>query len=105
MKGARGVVFVYDITRLESFQHIRKWLKLVEQCESIDAGLEYMLIGNKSDLTESRAVTTDAARALAGKIRHDLFVVWWNKKIYILIVSARLQYLQCVSNGDAAGLH
>merc|ERR1712004_335978 len=63
-------MFVYDITRYESFENIKKWINLVEKCDSVDHTLDYILIGNKSDLFQDRAVTMEDARAMAD--RHSM---------------------------------
>ena len=58
-KGSRGVLLVYDITRLSTFEDVEKWMN--EICERIKGSLKIMLIGNKSDLIEDRKITTEMA--------------------------------------------
>ncbi|MHA1345841.1 MAG: Rab family GTPase [Candidatus Heimdallarchaeaceae archaeon] len=56
--GAHGAVIVYDITRKESFDHINKWINEVEEkCPQIPI----IIVGNKTDLEEERAVKNDEA--------------------------------------------
>ena len=52
-KGSRGGLIVFDLTRKATFESTEKWLK-----EAVDTsgGGYYMLIGNKSDLTNQREV-------------------------------------------------
>jgi small GTP-binding protein len=58
-KGAKGGLLVFDLTNEESFNSIDKWLKeLKQECES---DLVIVLVGNKSDLTESRKVSFENA--------------------------------------------
>ena len=56
-KGAKGVLVVYDVTKDTSFKNIQIWLKRVEN--AADAKIVKMLIANKIDLTNMRAVTTE----------------------------------------------
>ncbi|SAM03905.1 hypothetical protein [Absidia glauca] len=63
-RGAVGALLVYDITRQTSFQNVTHWLK--ELREHADPNIVIMLVGNKSDLSETnRAVTTEEGGALA----------------------------------------
>jgi len=56
---------VYDITKRQSFDHIPRWLE--ELRSHADKNIVIMLIGNKSDLEEQRAVTLDDAKEFAQK--------------------------------------
>ena len=58
-KGSRGVLLVYDITRLTTFEDVEKWMN--ELCDRVKGPLKMMLIGNKSDLIEDRKITTEMA--------------------------------------------
>ena len=48
-KNADGVLFVFDLHQLESFENIESWIKLFEE-NSNRKGIPRYLIGNKSDL-------------------------------------------------------
>lgn len=48
---------MYDITKKESFNNIKTWISDVK--EYADNDLTAIMVGNKSDLTEERMVTTD----------------------------------------------
>ena len=56
---------MYDITKRQSFDHIPRWLE--ELRSHADKNIVIMLIGNKSDLEEQRAVTTEDAKEFAQK--------------------------------------
>jgi len=62
-RGADGIVMVYDITDRESFNHIDDWLAEVNRY--VSDGCCKMLIGNKSDLTAERQVSTEEAQKKA----------------------------------------
>jgi Ras-related protein Rab-1A len=54
---------VYDTTSSESFDHVNDWLKEVNRYAS--EGTCKLLVGNKSDRTADRAVTTEQAKEFA----------------------------------------
>ena len=54
-KGAKGAMIVYDITKEQTFLNLEKWHdKLME---SADENIIIMIVGNKTDLVDERAVT------------------------------------------------
>eukprot|EP00013_Stygamoeba_regulata_P018472 CAMPEP_0177670808 /NCGR_PEP_ID=MMETSP0447-20121125/24310_1 /TAXON_ID=0 /ORGANISM="Stygamoeba regulata, Strain BSH-02190019" /LENGTH=218 /DNA_ID=CAMNT_0019178043 /DNA_START=43 /DNA_END=699 /DNA_ORIENTATION=- len=54
-RGAAGALLVYDITRRETFEHLASWLEDARQHSH--SNMTIMLIGNKSDLVDRRAVS------------------------------------------------
>lgn len=62
-RGAVGALLVYDITKRQSFDHIPRWLE--ELRSHADKNIVIMLVGNKSDLEDQRAVSTDDAKEFA----------------------------------------
>lgn len=62
-RGADGIIMVYDTTSADSFDHVNDWLKEVNRYAS--DGTCKLLIGNKSDRTADRAVTTEQAKEFA----------------------------------------
>ncbi|KAH7566879.1 hypothetical protein ACOSP7_023574 [Xanthoceras sorbifolium] len=64
-RGAVGAMLVYDITRRQSFDHIPRWLE--ELRSHADKNIVIILIGNKSDLEDQRAVPTEDAKEFAEK--------------------------------------
>lgn len=68
-KGSKGAVIVYDITRPETFNNIDKWFNEIR--EYGEKNVQLIMVGNKSDLTDLRAVDTERATEKAttlGKI-------------------------------------
>lgn len=62
-KGASGILVVFDITTKSSFEHVNTWL---EEIESFACPTHVKaLIGNKTDLDASRAVSTQEAEEFA----------------------------------------
>ncbi|MHA1931387.1 MAG: GTP-binding protein, partial [Promethearchaeota archaeon] len=62
-KGASGALIVFDLTRDPTFFDLKKWLTEIRQFAGRD--LPFVLIGNKADLTELKAIKSDEARKFA----------------------------------------
>lgn len=56
-RGASGAVVVYDITRIGTFENIDKWMKELKNYS--DENIVTILVGNKCDLRQYRAVKAD----------------------------------------------
>ncbi|KYG50152.1 hypothetical protein M433DRAFT_170737 [Acidomyces richmondensis BFW] len=72
-RGAMGILLVYDVTDERSFNSvyfpphdIRTWFSNVEQHAT--EGVNKILIGNKCDWEEKRAVSTEQGQALADEL-------------------------------------
>ncbi|KAA8542815.1 hypothetical protein F0562_023967 [Nyssa sinensis] len=62
-RGALGAMLVYDITRRATFENLKKWLYEVRQFGSPD--MVVVLVGNKSDLAQSRQINVEDGQSLA----------------------------------------
>jgi len=62
-RGAAGALLVYDITRRETFTHLTSWLE--ESRQHASPNMTIMLIGNKCDDEEKRAVTYEEGESFA----------------------------------------
>lgn len=58
-RGALGAVLVYDVTKRQTFDHVARWLE--ELRSHADNSIVIVLIGNKADLVDLRAVPTEDA--------------------------------------------
>ncbi|KAJ8503750.1 hypothetical protein OPV22_004636 [Ensete ventricosum] len=56
-RGAVGALLVYDITKKQTFDNVRRWLR--ELRDHADSNIVIMMVGNKSDLHHLRAVSED----------------------------------------------
>ena len=65
-------MFVYDMTKRQSFDHMARWLE--ELRGHADKNILIVLIGNKCDLGSLQAVPTEDARE-----NHDPRVKWASK--------------------------
>jgi Ras-related protein Rab-11A len=64
-RGAVGALLCYDITNRKSFENVATWLKEIE--ENADKECLVMLVGNKMDLHDKRAVEVRDGRSFARK--------------------------------------
>ena len=62
-RGAQGIMLVYDITDLESFQNLNSWLIEIEKNAS--KNVYKILVGNKCDLESERKVTIEQGKDFA----------------------------------------
>ncbi|KAK3740060.1 hypothetical protein QZH41_002191 [Actinostola sp. cb2023] len=53
-----GIILAYDITRLETFHNIKKWLRYVD--EHANNNVQKVLVGNKSDIDSERIVPKES---------------------------------------------
>ncbi len=65
-RGADGIIMVFDVTSTESFDHVNDWLKEVNRYAA--EGTVKLLVGNKSDRTADRVVTTEQAQEFAAEL-------------------------------------
>lgn len=65
-RGAHGIIIVYDITDKSSFENVKMWLSEIEKYASNE--VTKLLVGNKSDLTDKRAVDVEEGRAYANQL-------------------------------------
>ncbi|XP_031105281.1 ras-related protein RABA5b-like [Ipomoea triloba] len=62
-RGAVGALIVYDITRMITFENIKRWLE--ELNTHCDTTVARMLVGNKCDLESIRDVSVEEGKLLA----------------------------------------
>ncbi|MFW9895415.1 MAG: Rab family GTPase, partial [Candidatus Thorarchaeota archaeon] len=66
-QGCMGALLIYDVTRPSTFEDIKtKWLK--DYQDFTEKNSAYILIGNKIDLVDSKAVSTEEGKSLAEEI-------------------------------------
>ena len=68
------IIFMYDVTKQESFDSIPKWIETVKENNKND-GLQMILIGNKIDLENERKISKEQGREFAEKNAMDFFEV------------------------------
>jgi len=65
-RGAHGIIVVYDVTEMESFNNVKQWLHEIDRyaCE----GVNKLLVGNKADLTTKKQVDYSSAKEFADSL-------------------------------------
>lgn len=65
-RGAHGIIVVYDVTDLESFNNVKQWLNEIDRyaCENVNK----LLVGNKCDQVSKKAVEYETAKEFADKL-------------------------------------
>jgi Ras-related protein Rab-11A len=72
-QGCLGALLVYDTTIQSTYKNIEtKWLADFQKYT--ERKLAYVLIGNKTDLKNSKVVSTEEGRILAEKIKASDFI-------------------------------
>jgi len=65
-KGAHGIILVYDITDKQSFKDVETWLAEVDKFANDN--VVKLLVGNKCDMEQQRAVTYDEGKEFADQL-------------------------------------
>jgi Ras-related protein Rab-1A len=65
-RGAQGIIVVYDITDVDSFNNVKQWLSEIDRYAS--ENVDKLLVGNKSDLEPNRQVTKAMAQEFADSL-------------------------------------
>lgn len=71
-RNVHAVVFVYDVTKITSFENLPQW---IEECDQHNLGPEIprILVGNKCDMRDKVAVSTNMAQKFADAHTMPLF--------------------------------
>ncbi|KAI6240671.1 Ras family protein [Aphelenchoides fujianensis] len=62
-RNAVAAIFVYDMTRYDSFRHLDQWFN--EMTRNVPSRLVYIVMANKSDLATARVVSESEGREYA----------------------------------------
>jgi len=70
-RGAHCIVLVYDVTQLDTFEHVHKWYQQIN--EHCNPNVHILLVGNKSDLADNRQVPYEDAEKMAQNLGISVF--------------------------------
>ena len=70
-KGSHGILLLYDITKISSFENIREWIQDIRQ--EVSPKSIIFLIGNKIDLTDQRKLSKEQGEELAEEFKIPFF--------------------------------
>ena len=65
-KGADGIILMYDITQLKTFQELKNWIASIKDNINIDK-IGLVVVGNKIDLQDKREVNDEIRKNLEEK--------------------------------------
>ena len=65
-----GIILVYDITLLSSFQNLLNWIRIIKEFNSY---LPIMLIGNKIDKEDERIITFEDGKKFADEYKMNFY--------------------------------
>lgn len=77
-RGAKGVIFVFDVSRRETFENLDKWR---EEVNAVITDLPHIVIGNKVDLP--RKVGEEEAKEYSSRINAQYFETSVTKDINV----------------------
>ena len=72
-KRADGILFVFDLTREETFQNIQFWINEMKDQSDDFTKVGLVLLGNKSDLVDAKKVEIKEGMALANTLGTKYF--------------------------------
>ena len=70
-KGASGIILIFDVTNVKSYENIKKWINEIK--EEISEKVEIVLIGNKIDNVQERKISKEQGDKLASEIGVKFF--------------------------------
>ena len=70
-KGASGIILIFDVTNIKSFENIKKWINEIK--EEISENVSIVLIGNKIDNVKQRKITKEQGEKIANEIGTKFF--------------------------------
>ena len=70
-KGSHGILLLYDVTKTNSFENIREWIRDIR--EEVYEKTIIFLIGNKIDKKEERKIQTEQGAKLAEEFNLPFF--------------------------------
>eukprot|EP00906_Rhabdomonas_costata_P018893 RCo027526 len=65
-RGAHGIIVVYDVTDMESFNNVRTWLGEIDKYATDN--VNKLLVGNKCDLVVKKVVDVNTAKDFADSL-------------------------------------
>ena len=74
IRGAKGGLFMYDITNYFSLAHIDDWLSVIRKEKRAEDWFPIIMVGGKADLANEREVGTQEGRLLAKSRGIDGFI-------------------------------
>ena len=81
LKGTDGIIFMYDISKKDSFLNLKNWISEIDNSKLPD--VKFIICGNKIDLEENREVTEEMKKKLSKEFETDIIEISAKKGIKI----------------------
>ena len=81
LKGTDGIIFMYDISKKDSFLNLKNWIAEIDNSKLPD--VKFVICGNKIDLEENREVTEEKKKKLSKEFETDIIEISAKKGIKI----------------------
>ena len=65
-------MLIFDLTNRKSFDNLNEWVK--EALTNVEQQIPFVLIGNKLDLTDSRAISSEEIQKKAKELKISLVI-------------------------------
>lgn len=99
-RGARGILVVFDVTNVVSYNNLKRWLQEIDRY-AIE-GVAVVIVGNKCELELSRVVNYKEIKEFANGFGYDYFDVSAKENINITQAFDTLRYKALISAENAA---
>ncbi len=86
------MLLVYDITKYQTYKNAARWLK--ELRDHTDSDIVIMLVGNKSDLRDLRAVPEEEARAYASTCLYFMILRRYDRVLTVFSAENGLGFIE-----------
>lgn len=96
-----AVILMYDITNLESFNHISNWINEINKF--IDKYIPIIIIGNKNDLEKKRMISFNEGLILAKK--YNALFDETSAKDYNSIDNAIIKIIKSIKNNNIKNIN
>jgi len=64
-RGARGIIVVFDISEMASFEGMKDWLQEANRFKEPNIDVKVIIVGNKKDLADKRVVSYEEVKKVA----------------------------------------
>ena len=68
---AEGILLIYDITNLDSFEKVKTWINCIQ--DNASENIKVVLIGSKCDLEKNRSVSAEDGKELAKQLKFHFY--------------------------------
>lgn len=98
-RGAMGFILMYDITNEESFRAVADWASQVKTYSWDNT--QVVLVGNKCDMEEERAVTFEQGKKVADQLGFAFFETSAKENVHVRAAFDKLVDVICERMSDA----